>query len=406
MCLRAYLLPGTDGQVPPTRPDGSVEFPSICPRSVPRSVPAASVARAVMAPGEVTAFLHRIQLVADTKRGVIACACGEKSFVDMENIDRRTIVSCPRCGNNVCCCCGWGFDNPGSPPPGATCPRCQETQRAAAEGWIHPPGNRHALLRWSSASTWETRSPVLALNRYIRLLPEHRPPLLEGAIEAGALLPGRDVSLREEAYCYPAHAVPPKAVAMHVLRVVTAPEGEPMCPLKDIPLRKTSMCNALNSGGVTVCNVCQAASSPGNPLPISHWGVCPRWDGALRERASQAGVTPTEERKRWAVYAALRSVPSRVRDDALAMLAHPESALRVGASLAERWRQIHPRMMPPRIEIAKMDVDEANMRLSSEALKIEGKERHNVRNVGGRWIWEQQGVAVTRWMSPRAVLAR
>lgn len=262
--------------------------------------------------------------------------------------DASSPIRCRACRTHFCCDCGCVA---GCPPAGdsrqpAACSRCDGARRAAGTLQLRAiPGNKAFLLRWNECACDQTPEPY---NRYVRLLPEHRTPALRA--------PGS--CLCEAAYCYPTTAVPALALARHLVRVVVAPAGEVASPVTDVPLQKTSACNALENAGVTVCNVCQAASTPGDPLPQAHWAICPRFDHQEHEIASKMGMScRTLMRKRFAAYMALRSVTLETRRTAIHLLADRSPSV-LSADERCAWDRDRGACMPSAEDLARMDVHE------------------------------------------------
>lgn len=250
------------------------------------------------------------------------------------------------------------------------CERCVVAHQAAAMPCVQSiPGNQTSILRWNGGE--QLRGLVVEpYNRYIRLLLRHRTRAIQACAEDSEL----SMCLTEAAYCYPASAVPVDALARHLIRVVTSPAGEVFSPLSDVPILKTSACNAIEQNGVSVCYVCQACTTPGgDPFPQEHWAVCPRFDAELETRSvSLYGKVTTETmiktRKRHATYSALRSVPMDTRRACLHMLARACSLRRstalsnelfVNEGERKSWVKESPSTMPNFEELARMDAHEA-----------------------------------------------
>ena len=145
----------------------------------------------------------------------------------------------------------------------------------------------------------------------------------------------------EAAYCYPAHAVPVEAVVAHVRWILDAERHDVQCPVTGVPLRRIDACFALTSSGVTICSVCQACSTPGDPLPPSHWDGCPHTPSDLGRLNDKHGPFDVLWRK-WSIFCALNSVSTHARHAALHMLDVQEHAR--GADAAHRWFSV---LRPP-----------------------------------------------------------
>jgi hypothetical protein len=256
-----------------------------------------------------------------------------------------------------------------------SCERCESARRVASSNAIQSiPGNQTCLLRWSGGGGVR----VEPYNRYVRLLPNHRTPALRESSQKAELA----MCLDEAAYCYPASEVPALALARHLVRVVTSPAGEVYGPICDVPIIKTSACNAIEHNGLTVCYVCQACTTPGDPFPQEHWDVCPRFDDDLKARAlglfgGSCEASMTRTRKRFATYAALRSVTLDTRRACLRILsslrddgAETRVLFPGGQDEREVWIRESPLTMPNLEELLRMDAHE-----TFELIRLTSSER-------------------------------
>lgn len=338
-----------------------------------------AVATTVLSPIEYATFVNVATYLRsrNTTRLVLCPRDGTSHVVAR---DKARTERCETCQAQFCCDCGCEIRNVdakaevkaeakmqfraevGAEVSGRACraadqacPRCDEAREAVLTPAVCAiPGNKAFLLRWSGCARDQlTPEPY---NRYVRLLPEHRTAALRAPASC----------LHEAAYCYPASAVPALALARHLVRVVVAPAGEVAHPVTDVPLEKTSACNALENAGVTVCNVCQAVSTPGDPLPQDHWSVCPRFDHQEHEVTTKMGMTcRTLMRKRFAAYMALRSVTLDTRRAAVRLLEFQGPASVISSDERWAWDHNHKACMPSAQDLARMDAHETTAMLDA-----------------------------------------
>lgn len=181
--------------------------------------------------------------------------------------------------------------------------------------------NKTCYLDWRCTDTHDQLTTE-RFNRYIRMLdrdiPSHIKTYFEHSINV------HELGLSEAAYCYPANNVPVDAMAKHLLHIVISDEHTPIRhPLcESLYVMRESACNTITHLGIMMCGVCHAMSTPGEPLPITHWQECPHFPSDETKLAAgfkdEIGLHVL--RRRHAAYKALCSVGRDVREAALHLL--------------------------------------------------------------------------------------
>lgn len=280
--------------------------------------------RCVLSPNEYVKWKNALRLCTDPELRCIPCKCESFIFTSRVNIETNHIIECcSTCHCRVCVTCGMGFDSSHAQIKNLkTCPLCTFAPQVSTKMERYLVGNRESLLKWDAPPVEELQSPICPYNRYIRIHPKDQTPKMKFSVNSLAPMLRSRSSLHIATYAYRTDLVPLHAVLYHILCIAASPQSEPRCPISDVPIRKEGACNALLRYGITTCNVCQAVSTPGDPLPELHWMTCPRWDEDELESAQTHGhfTDRIVLRKRWAIWSALRSIPRKLRDSVFSHL--------------------------------------------------------------------------------------